>query len=332
MALVHKEEEILREIVQQRHGRAAHGAVGDDAGVVLYPGAIAQLLHHVYVVIRALLYALRLDELVVVGEILHAFVALCAYALYRRRHFLLGGDVVARGVDDGVREIALRRAGDDVYLAQAVDLVAKELHTYGAVIPVSGENLHRVAAHAEHIALKGDVVALIARLDELAQKLIHVPALSGAHGDRHIGEIIRLAQAVDTRHGGDDDNVPPLQKRKRRREAKAVDLIVDGAVLFNVRIRVRDVRLRLVIVVVGDEVFHGVFREKLLELAAQLGREGLVVCEDKRGAVEPRDDVRHGERLARARHAEQHLFVQPVLYPADKRVYRLRLVAGGSIL
>ena len=50
MALVHEQYEILREEVQQRHGRAAHRPLGDDPGIVFNAGAVAQLPHHLNVV------------------------------------------------------------------------------------------------------------------------------------------------------------------------------------------------------------------------------------------------------------------------------------------
>ena len=67
--------------------------------------------------------------------------------------------------------------------------------------------------------------------------------------------------------------------------AQALDLVVDGAVFFDEGIGVWDVGFRLVVVVVGDKVLHGVFREKLLELAAQLGGEDLVVGQHQGRAV-----------------------------------------------
>ena len=58
---------------------------------------------------------------------------------------------------------------------------------------------------------------------------------------------------------------------------QALYLVVYGAVLFNEGIRVRNIRLRLVIVVIGNKIFDRVLREKLPELAAQLSRKRLVV-------------------------------------------------------
>ena len=67
------------------------------------------------------------------------------------------------------------------------------------------------------------------------------------------------------------------------------------------------VGLGLVVVVVADEVLDGVLREEAPELLVELGRQRLVVHHDQRRAVHARHDLGHGERLARAGHAEQHL-------------------------
>ena len=47
-----------------------------------------------------------------------------------------------------------------------------------------------------------------------------------------------------------------------------------------------DVGLGLVVVVVADEVLHRVLREELLELAVELGRQGLVGGDDQGRAVQ----------------------------------------------
>ena len=51
-----------------------------------------------------------------------------------------------------------------------------------------------------------------------------------------------------------------------------VDFIVDGGILFNIGVRPRNVCLRLVVVVVRDEVFYSVFRKKFPELRTKLRR------------------------------------------------------------
>ena len=93
----------------------------------------------------------------------------------------------------------------------------------------------------------------------------------------------------------------------------------------------RDVRLRLVVVVVRDEKLDGVVREKLLEFAAQLRGKRFVVRQNERGALELFDDLRHRVRLAGARDAEKRLLLEAEADAARERVDRAGLVAGGLV-
>ena len=95
----------------------------------------------------------------------------------------------------------------------------------------------------------------------------------------------------------------------------AVDLLVDRGFLLDVGVGARDVRLGLVIVVVGDEL-DGVVREKPLDLAVELGREGLVGGQDQGRALGLRDHLGHGEGLARTGDAEEDLGAVARLMPA----------------
>ena len=68
MTLVHKEQEVFGEIVQQGHRRRARRSAGDHPGIVLDAAAEADLLQHFNVIHRPLTDALRLQELVVLLE------------------------------------------------------------------------------------------------------------------------------------------------------------------------------------------------------------------------------------------------------------------------
>ena len=331
MALVHKEDKILREVVQQRGGRGTRLPAGDDPAVILDAGAVAQLPHHLHIVPGALVDALGLNKLAVILEVGLALRQLPLDLLHRPLHLLLGGDVVAGGVDGHVLQHPLGLTGDGVDLRDAVDLVPKELHPDGVAVGVHRVNLHRVPPDPEHIALEGHVVAVVADLHQLTQQLIPWVLLPLPQGDDHVGVVDGIPQAVDAGHRRHHDDVPPLEEGCRGAVAQALDLGVDGGVLLDEGIRVGDVRLRLIVVVVGDEVLHGVFREELPELLAQLGRQRLVVGQHQRGALHLLDDLGHGVGLAAAGDAQQHLLAQAVLQSLRQLFNGLRLVAGGLI-
>ena len=82
--------------------------------------------------------------------------------------------------------------------------------------------------------------------------------------------------------------------------AQPVDLLVDGSILFDIGVRMGNIRLRLVVIVVGNEVLYHIFWKKLPELRAQLGRQGLVVGQHQSWPVELRNNRGHGKGLAGA--------------------------------
>ena len=127
-------------------------------------------------------------------------------------------------------------------------------------------------------------------------------------------------------------NIAPLQQRERGREAQAVDLFIGRGVLFDIGIGVRDIGLGLVVIVIGDEVLHGVFRKKFLELGAQLRGQRLVVGQHQRRSVQLCDDVGHGKGLAGTGDAQQHLFVYSVFDALYQALDGLRLVTGGAVV
>ena len=110
-------------------------------------------------------------------------------------------------------------------------------------------------------------------------------------------EIFRGRQPVDAGHTGDDDGVRPGQQRADGGKPEPFDLFVDRRILFNVGVRARDISFRLIIIEIADEVFDGVAREKLFELAVKLRRQRLVVGHDKGRPVKFPNDIGDGERL-----------------------------------
>ena len=95
------------------------------------------------------------------------------------------------------------------------------------------------------------------------------------------------------------------------RQAQLVQLVVDGGFFLDVDVARRDVRFRLVVVVVADEILHRVIREEGFELVVELRGQRLVVRQNQRGPADGLDHLGHGEGLPRARHAQQHLVLLP---------------------
>ena len=223
-------------------------------------------------------------------------------------------------------------AGQRVKLHNAVNLVAEELDPNRKFVVVGQVDVHRVPFYAELVADEVHVVALILQLDQAAAKLVALHLHTGAQADDHAAVVDGVAQRVDAGHRCHNNNVPPLGKRRRSRVAQTVDLVVDSAVLFNIGIGAGNVGLRLVVVVVADEVLHRIVGEKRAELGTQLCRQRFVVRQHQRGAVALGNDVGHGKGFAAAGHAQQGLAAVTPLHPLHQLRDRLRLVTGGGIV
>ena len=82
--------------------------------------------------------------------------------------------------------------------------------------------------------------------------------------------------------------------------AKPFHFGIDGRVFFDKSVRLRHVCLRLVVVVVGHEIFDRVMGEQLPQFICKLSGEGLVVGQNKRGSLQTLDQPRRGSRFARS--------------------------------
>ena len=295
------------------------------------PGAEADLAQHLHVVLRALAQAVRLEQLALRLQHRAALVELAPDLGHRLLEPPLLDVVVRRRPDRDVLEVVLDQlARQRVEVLQPLDLVAEQ-HRPERRLLVGGEDLQRVAAHAERAAAERLVVAVVLERDELAQQLV---AVDEAALDQHLAvRVVGLgrAEAEDARHRGDDHHVAAREQRRRRGVAQPVDLLVDRRVLLDVEVARRDVGLGLVVVVVGDEVLDRVVREVRPELVAELRRERLVVRDHQRRPLQLLDRRGHRHRLARAGGAEQRHAARARLDRLGDAVDRRRLIGGRRV-
>ena len=154
VALVDDQQEVVGEEVEQRVRRLARRPPVERRRVVLDPVAVADLLHHLEVVLRAHPEALRLEELALLLEQGEPLLELVLDAHDRLPHALVAGDVVRGRVDDELVEHGHLLAGERVDDLDALDLVAEQLDADGRLL-VGGVHLDRVAAHPELARARG---------------------------------------------------------------------------------------------------------------------------------------------------------------------------------
>ena len=88
--------------------------------------------------------------------------------------------------------------------------------------------------------------------------------------------------------------------------AQALHILVDGRILLDVRVRLRDIRLWLVVVVVGHEVLHRVIWKQAAELIGQLRGKSLVGRHHQGGTLGLFNEPGRSSGLTGTRGTEQH--------------------------
>ena len=307
MALVDEHQRARRQVVDQRRRRLARLAPRQVARVVLDALAEADLGHHLEVEARPLLDALRLDQLHLRDEGVLRLHELDLDLLDRVEHLLPARHVVARRKHGEAADPLPDVAGERVEQLQRLDLVVEQRDAHRVLGVLGREDVDHVAADAKRAAPEIGLVARVLHLGQPADRVALRQRVAFLHVQDHAVVLGRVADAVDRGDRRHDHAVRALEDRLRRRQPHLLDVLVDRAVLLDVEVARRDVRLGLVIVVVRDEVLDRVVRKELAELGIELRRERLVGREHQRRPAGLRDHVGHRERLARARHAEQRL-------------------------
>ncbi len=330
VGLVDDQQEVFREVVEQGGRRRARAAAVDVARVVLDARAESDLAHHLDVVVGAHPQPLGLQQLALAlqfGQPLGQFLLDGGDGV---GHSFRAGHVVGGREDPQRVDLADHVAGQRVQVVQRLDLVAEELDAHRQLF-VGRDDLDGVAADPERAAGEGQVVAGVLDVDQQPQQGVagHLGADPQLHRAVQVG--LRRAQAVDARHRGHHHHVAARQQARGRRVPEALDVVVDGAVLFDVGVGLRDVRLGLVVVVVRHEVFNRVVRQHLSQFVGQLGGQRLVGRHHQRGPLQPLDEPGGGGRLAGAGGPEQHHVALPRPDAALELVDGGRLVSGRRV-
>src|SRR6202795_2789445 len=225
----------------------------------------------------------------------------------------------------------LDRPKQRIDLRKRFNFVAKHFDAIRIVV-VGGINFDDIAAHPKSTAPEVAFGALVENFNQLASDVPALDLLSLFEEQQHPVVSLRRTEPVDAADRSNDQTVAPLKKRPRRREPQLVELIIYSGFFLDIKVRRRHISLRLVEVVVRDEVFDGIVREEVFELVIELGGQRLVVGHDEGGAVGRLDHLGCGEGLARSGDAEQDLMLLAIEDAADEGVDGSSLIALGFVV
>ena len=151
-------------------------------------------------------------------------------------------------------------------LGDPVNLISEKFHPDCRITVVCRKNLYRVTAHTECTTVKIHVISCVLDIDQCTDDLISVLLHSRTQRNHHSKVVLRAAQTIDTGNRGDHDHIFTLYECRRGRQTQFINLLINRRILGNISVRLWHICLRLIIIVIGDKVFHCILREKLLKL------------------------------------------------------------------
>src|SRR5581483_3822478 len=315
--LVNKQQVVAWYVVEQRRRRFARQSSCEVARIVLNAMAVSDRANHLQVVHGPLVHTLGLHDAALLLQFLLPPCQLLLDGFDRRSLGLVLHHVVRLGVDRQANVFLLHRSEQRIDLRQRFDFISPQLNPVGHVV-VGWKYFDYIAANPKGTAPEFAIGALVKNFDQLAGDVLALDLLAFLQEQQHSVMGLRRAQAVDAAHRCYDQAVAPLEQGLGRRQTQFVQLIVDGRFFLDIEVSCRNIRFRLVVVVIGNEILHRVVGEEALELVIKLRRQRLVVGQDECGPVRRLNDL--GPRLGFAGpgHTQQNLVLFAVVYSPNK--------------
>ena len=299
--------------------------------IVLDSGTVAHLLYHLEVIFHPLLEPFGLQLTPRFDKVFHLRAQVVLNLRHRGGAPLLGGHEVPRGIYAYRVQSIHPGPGLGVYKAQGINLIAEKFDSHRLVC-ASQIHVHRIAPYTEGPPFELGLGAVVKGLHKAVQQPRKASPLPSFHLHGLGVEVLRVADTVQAGHRRDDYHIPAArQQRAGCRESQFLNLVVDAQVLFDIGVARRDVGLGLVVVVVRDEILHGIVGEERLEFSVQLCGQSLVMAQNQGGPLEVLDDIGHSEGLAGARDAQQGHRINPLPKSRAELLYGFGLVSGRSV-
>jgi len=328
MRFIDYDEKIFAEVIHQAFRAGARRASRKVPRIVLDAVTKTRLFEHFHIVTGALGDTLRFDEFSYRLKIFYAHGELGLDYRNGVQDFLrLGQKVLGRIYIDFFKR-AQTFGGKRIYFGYALDDIAEKLNP-DARFQICRKHVDDIAFHAEMPSGRLKIISGILHGHKFPQKIPDALGRPFFDENREFFVVLGRAQIVNAGYRRHYDNVPARHQRRRGFQTEPVDMFVDGGVLFYESIRPRNIRFGLVVIVVRDEIFYGVFGKEFLEFRVKLRGQNFIGRDYQGGFLEFFYDGSNYESFAGAGNAEQKVVLLAGTDSVGESVYSPRLVAGG---
>ena len=180
------------------------------------------------------------------------------------------------------------------------DLISKKTYFPKWVAFVSRKDLDRISGRSENSSFEFKIISLVLKIRKLPAKFLWRNPPSNFQGHNDIGITFDGTYAIYARNAGNNDDIMTFQERPRCWMSHSVDLFINCRSFFDIRIRVSNIRFRLIVVIIRDKILHGIVWKKRLHLRKNLSSQCFVMGHYQSRAIQILNNIGNGESLSRS--------------------------------
>ena len=175
-------------------------------------------------------------------------------------------------------------------------------------ISIRKKNIHGIPLDSEGTMRQIQLSPAVENVHQLEKQLISRNPITFLKFDYIFCKFFWISYPINTRNRCYHNHVPSARKQSGRcTEPEFFNFFIDRKILFDVGTRTGNKGFWLVIIVIRNEVFYGIFWKKLLEFTVKLCCQSFVVTQDQCRFLGLLNQVGNRKSLARACHTEQNL-------------------------
>ena len=262
--------------------------------VVFYAFTKANLVEHFQIKSRALLDARSLNQFAGFNVEIHPIFKLVLNFFHGPHRGLTWRHVMAGWVNRVAGNFIKHLASQRVEQGNRFNLVIEQGNAHRGFIVLCRKHIDHVAAHTECASAKIKFVSIVLHAHQTRDHVALRDFFTLLHVQDHAMVINRIAYAVNSRNGGNDNTVFPLQQSLSSGEAHLFYVLINAGIFFYEQIAGGHVSFRLVIIVIRNEILHRIVRKKLPELTVQLRCQGFIGRHDDCWPPRSGDHISHG--------------------------------------
>ena len=172
---------------------------------------------------------------------------------------------MAGRIDGHMVYIPFCDTGNSIDLRYPVYFVTKKFYTNRPAAPISRINLDSIAPYSELITGEVNIISFVTDLRKLFKDGIKGILLTNTQRDHHTLIVNRVSKSIQATYRRHNNDISAFKQRRGCAVSQTVNFLIDCGIFLNIGICVGNIRLRLIVIIVGYKILNRIIGEEFPE-------------------------------------------------------------------